>query len=120
MAYDQGVNDLTGVLNDVLAAIGRAALPFTGPPGTQIALGPPTTAPPTTRPNRQPTPTTTPPTASPGLPRPTVPTPTTTPAAPAPSGVLPVPVLPGPLGQILNPLLDPLVQALNNILSGKG
>jgi hypothetical protein len=32
---------------------------------------------------------------------------------------LPVPVLPGVLGTLLNPLIDPLIQALNNLLGGK-
>ncbi|MDQ1377820.1 MAG: hypothetical protein QOE15_1993 [Acidimicrobiaceae bacterium] len=121
VAIDQGVADLTGVLNDVLAAIGRAALPFTGAPASQIAIPPPPSSPstPTTRPSRPTTPTTrtttttTP--ANPRQPRPA--TPTTT--IPPPLLQLPVPVLPGPLGAILNPLLDPLIQALNNILAGR-
>ncbi|MDQ6615901.1 MAG: hypothetical protein M3083_14490 [Actinomycetota bacterium] len=118
VAYDQGVTDLSGVLDDVVAAIGRATLPFTGPPSSsQIALGPPrTVAPPTTRPTirQQPAvaPTTVP---TPGRPRPPTITPTTT----RPLIQLPVPVVPGPLGPILNPLLDPLIQALNNILAGR-
>jgi hypothetical protein len=119
VAYDQGVTDLAGVLNDVLSAIGRASLPFTGPPGTAVALGPPpTAAPPTTRPTRVPATT---PTTSPRVSRsPTTTTTTTTaPAGPPPLIQLPVPAVPGPLGNILNPLLDPLIQALNNILSGK-
>jgi hypothetical protein len=118
VAYDQGVTDLTGVLADVVAAIGRAALPFTGAPASQIAIGPPgggTT--PTTRPGTRPPPTTTPPTTIPSNPRP--PRPVTTTTTP-PGGLLPVPLLPGPLGSILNPLLDPLIQALNNILAGRG
>jgi hypothetical protein len=117
VAYDQGVADLTGVLNDVLAAIGRAALPFTGAPASQIAIPPPSSpSTPTTRPNRQATPTTRPATTTtnPRQPRPA----TTTTTIP-PSLQLPVPVLPGPLGAILNPLLDPLIQALNNILAGR-
>ena len=119
VGYDQGVTDLTGVVNDVLSAIGRATLPFTGPPGTAVALGPPpTAAPPTTRPPRVPA--TTPTTSPRGSGSPTTTTTTTTaPAGTPPLIQLPVPVVPGPLGNILNPLLDPLIQALNNILSGK-
>lgn len=119
VAYDQGVTDLSGVLNDVLAAIGRASLPLTGAPASQIAIGPPPSAgtPPTTRPARPPatTPTTTTPT-NPRQPHQSTTTSTTT----LPLLHLPVPLLPGPLGSILDPLLDPLIQALNNILSGKG
>jgi hypothetical protein len=118
VAYDQGVNDLTGVLDDVLGAIGRATLPFTGPPPSQIAIGPPPTSPPTTKPSRTPTPVGTTTTINPRLPRP--PPTTTTTTAPPPLIQLPVPVLPGSLGTLLNPLLDPLIQALNNILGGKG
>jgi hypothetical protein len=122
VAYDQGVMDLTGVLNDVLAAIGRAVLPISGAPASQIAIGPPPAAgggsTPAAHPSGQPTtigPTaTTVPsrshTASPATPTTTVP----------PAIQLPVPVLPGVLGSLLNPLLDPLIQALNNILAGKG
>ncbi len=124
VAYDQGVTDLAGVLNDVLTAVGRADLPFTGASGSQIAIGPapassstPTTVPTTgaTGPSTS-TGTLTTPTlpGSPGHPPPST-TPTT-----APLIRLPVPLLPGPLGAILNPLLDPLIQALNNILAGKG
>lgn len=118
VAYDQGVTDLTGVLADVVAAIGRAALPFTGAPASQIAIGPPAGSPtPTTRPATRTTPTTT--TTVPANPRP--PRQVTTTTTP-PGGLLqlPVPLLPGPLGSILNPLLDPLIQALNNILAGHG
>lgn len=116
VAYDQGVTDLNGVLSDVLAAIGRAALPFTGTPNPQIAIGPPaTTTPPTTRPPRT-TPTTVPATSSPTRNTPTTP-PTTAPPAVTPTTA--PGVLPGVLGQLLNPLLDPLLQALNNILGGK-
>ncbi len=118
VAYDQGVTDLTAVLNDVLGAIGRAALPVGGSGASQIAIGPPVTSPgsPTTRPVRGSAPTTTTTTApsNPGQPRP----PTTTTTAPVPLIQLPVPVLPGPLGSLLNPLLDPLIQALNNLLGG--
>jgi hypothetical protein len=120
VAYDQGVHDLTGVLNDVLAAIGRAALPFTGAPASQIAIPPPpsSSSSPTTRP-RQSTPTTRTITTTPANPRLAHPATTTT-TVPLPLLQLPVPVLPGPLGAILNPLLDPLLQALNNILAGRG
>ena len=120
VAYDQGITDLTDVVNDVLSAIGRATLPFTGPPGTAVALGPPpTAAPPTSRPTTR-VPATTPTTSPRGSGSPTTTTTTTTaPAGPPPLIQLPVPVVPGPLGNILNPLLDPLIQALNNILSGK-
>ncbi len=120
VAYDQGVHDLTGVLNDVLAAIGRAALPFTGAPASQIAIPPPpsSSSSPTTRP-RQSTPTTRTITTTPANPRQPHPATTTT-TVPLPLLQLPVPVLPGPLGAILNPLLDPLLQALNNILAGRG
>jgi hypothetical protein len=121
VAYDQGVLDLTGVLNDVLAGINRATLPVSGAPASQIALGPPaTTAPtPTTRPSRptQSVTTTTTTPANPRQPHPPVP-PTTTTTAPQPLIQLPVPVLPGVLGSLLNPLIDPLIQALNNLLGG--
>ncbi len=117
VAYDQGVTDMTGVLNDVLAAIGRAALPFTsGTPSSQIAIGPtpgPTTN--TTRPSSRPT-TPGPTTTTPVNPRPVHPTVTAPTSPQLPVLQLPVPVLPGPLGNLLNPLLDPLIQALNNIL----
>jgi hypothetical protein len=115
VAYDQGVTDLSGVLNDVLAAVSRATLPQGGSPASQIAIGPPgtVTLTPTTRPGRQPTTTTTP--VNPRLPHPTTTTTTSTP----PLIQLPVPVLPGPLGSLLNPLLDPLIQALNNVLAGR-
>jgi hypothetical protein len=115
VAYDQGVTDMTGVLSAVLAAIGRAALPFTGAPSSQIAIGSlpgPTTA--TTRPSTRPT-TPGPTTTTPVNPRPVHP-PTSITVPPLPILQLPVPVLPGPLGNLLNPLLDPLIQALNNIL----
>ncbi|HEX3539089.1 MAG TPA: hypothetical protein VHT75_01485 [Acidimicrobiales bacterium] len=115
VALDQGVSDLTGVLNDLLGAIGRASLPITGAPPSQLAIGPPPTiaTTPTTRP---PTRSTTPPATT--APRVTVPpatpTPTTNPLTiPAPSQSPP-----GILGGLLNPLLDPLINALNNILGG--
>jgi hypothetical protein len=120
VAYDQGVTDLTGVLNDVLGAIGRASLPVGGGPASQIAIGPPATNPPlaTTRPpGRTSTPTTTA-TTTPSNPRQPRPPTTTTTTTAVPLIQLPVPVLPGPLGSLLNPLLDPLIQALNNLLGG--
>jgi hypothetical protein len=121
VAYDQGVMDLTGVLNDVLAGINRATLPVSGAPASQIAIGPPATtaAPttPTTRPGR-PSPVTT--TTTPANPRQPHPTTTTTTTVTGPPLIqLPVPVLPGVLGTLLNPLIDPLIQALNNLLGGK-
>jgi len=117
VAYDQGVMDLPGVLNDVLAAIGRAALPITGAPASQIAIGPPPaasaggTAPHTSSSPTTTTPATTPPRGSQPAAR-KVPPPAIQP--------LPVPVVPGALGSLLDPLLDPLIQALDNILAGKG
>lgn len=121
VAYSQGVMDLTGVLNDVLAAIGRAVVPISGAPASQIAIGPPPTSSGGTtpvHPNGRPTTITPSTTVAPATPSPH-PTPTTSPAK-APAGLqLPVPVLPGILGSLLNPLLDPLIQALNNILAGR-
>jgi hypothetical protein len=118
VAYDQGVTDLLGVLNDVLAAIGRAKLPFAGG-SAQVAVTPttaitplptgraqlpiPTTAAPTTTPSRG--------SASPHQ----LPTTTTSPP------LLQLPRLPAtgdPLGPILNPLLNPLIDALNALLAG--
>jgi hypothetical protein len=119
VAYDQGVEDLNGVVNDVLAGIGRTTLPIGTAPTPQSASSPPTTvnSTPTTRPTTQRTPPTTAPLGTPGHPRsqPVVTTTTTL----LPLLHLPVPLLPGPLGSILNPLLDPLIQALDNILAGK-
>jgi hypothetical protein len=119
VGYDQGVMDLPGVLNDVLAAIGRATLPITGAPASQIAIGPPPAVG-GAAPHTGGSPTTTTPATSATTPagrnQPAsskkVPPPAITP--------LPVPVLPGALGSLLDPLLDPLIQALDNILSGKG
>jgi hypothetical protein len=126
VAYDQGVTDLDGVFNDVLAGIGRASLPFSTTSPNQIAIGPPSTvAKPATGSS---SPAVTTPTTSPTTPT-TNPTVTTTPnqghSPTTPTTVppliqLPVPLVTGPLGSILNPLLDPLIQALNNILAGKG
>jgi hypothetical protein len=125
VAYDQGVMDLNDVLDDVLIGIGRADLPFAAPVPGQITLGPPaaTGKSPTIGSPSQPgasrttVPSTTPTTTAPnsGSPHPPI-TATTTP----PLIQLPVPLVTGPLGSILNPLLDPLIQALNNILAGKG
>jgi hypothetical protein len=127
VAYDQGVMDLDGVFNDVLDGIGRASLPFNNTAPNQIAIGPPSTI---AKPSAGgsgssmvTTPTTVPttPTTTPTMPT----TPgqghsTTTPTTAPPLIQLPVPLVTGPLGLILNPLLDPLIQALNNILAGKG
>lgn len=112
VAYDQGVTDLTGVLNDVLGAIGRSS-GSSGGPASQIAIGPPAASTPSTRPRTTPTTVTTIP-ANPRQPRPT----TTTTTVPPPLIAAPAPVPPGLLGSLLNPLLDPLINALNNILSG--
>jgi hypothetical protein len=115
VALDQGVTDLSGVLNDVLGAIGRAALPITGAPPTQIAIGPPAGA--TTTTTRPPSRPVNPPVTV--TPRQTVPpaggtTTTTSPLQIPP----PPPAVPGILGGLLNPLLDPLLNALSNILGG--
>lgn len=115
VAYDQGVTDLTGVLNDLLGAIGRASLPLSGASPSQLAIGPPPTiaTTPTTRP---PTRTTTAPGST--SPRVTVPTTPTTPTTNPLTIPAPAPSPPGILGGLLNPLLDPLINALNNILGG--
>ncbi|MGH9125935.1 MAG: hypothetical protein ACRDZ8_14585 [Acidimicrobiales bacterium] len=125
VAYDQGVTNLSGVLSDVLGAIGRATLPSSGS-SPQIALPPLSTTSPTTVPPATKTPTSTPtaigppvttPTTVPATPtKPTGPTTTTVP----PLIQLPVPIIGGPLGNVLDPLLDPIIQTLNNILAGKG
>ena len=115
VAYDQGVTDQTGVLNDLLGAIGRASLPISGTSPSQIAIGPPpsTATTPTTRPPTQPT------TAPvPTSPRVTGPPPVTTPTTNPLTIPAPSPSPPGILGGLLNPLLDPLINALNNILGG--
>ena len=119
VAHDQGLTDLNGVLNDVLAAIRLAPLPLTGAPSSQIGLSPPTTtAPPTTTvvPNGRPVP---PPPTTTTVPRATRTQPTTPTTVLGPPLIqLPALNLPPPLGSILNPLLDPLIALLNSILGG--
>ncbi|MDP9073220.1 MAG: hypothetical protein M3N98_03415 [Actinomycetota bacterium] len=119
VAYDQGVTDLPGVLNDVLAAIGRAKLSFgnTAPP---VAVTTPTTVASARTGVSQPTTPKISPSSTVAAARgSTTPhqqgTPSTTPL------LLPVPKVQinTPLDQILNPLLNPLIDALNAILGGR-
>ena len=119
VAYDQGVPDLLAVLNDVLAAIGRAKLPFAGG-SAQVAITPttPSSPLPTGR-SQLPIPTTATPTNTAPSRNPTSShqQPTTTTSPP----LLQLPRLPAngdPLGPILNPLLNPLIDALNALLAG--
>ena len=117
VSVDQGISDLGQVLNDVLAAIDRASLPFTAPGSGQVAFGPlpPLAAPaatPTTRP--RPGARTTPAT----VPAARTPTPA---QFPSPSTtVAPIighlPKTGTPLDPLLGPLIDPLIDLLNRIL----
>jgi hypothetical protein len=119
VAYDQGVSDLLGVLNDVLAAIGRAKLPFAGG-SAQVAITPTTAITPLPAGRAQlPIPTTAAPTTTTQARGSAFPhqLPTTTTSPP----LLQLPRLPAkgdPLGPILNPLLNPLIDALNALLAG--
>lgn len=117
VSVDQGVTDLGPVLNDVLAAIDRASLPFTTPGSGQVAFGP---APPTA------------PAISPATTRPrpgTKTTPTSVPAVanrfPTQISIPPTTAAPilghlpktgTPLDPLLDPLIDPLIDLLNRIL----
>jgi len=113
VAYDQGVTNTPVLSDEVLVAIGKAPLIFTLPLpqrtlqlGLQANAGTTTTAPGTTTP-------------SPLKKRTTPPTSSPPPTTPPPSGPLPqVPVTGiSPVDKLLDPLLNPLVDTLNNLLS---